>query len=46
MFYITCNESRIYESLTFWNKLPKLFHDIKFFLDAPVYAITICKISY
>ncbi len=23
MFYFTCNESRIYESFTFWNKLQK-----------------------
>ncbi len=33
MFYFTCNESRIYESFTLWNKLQKkvLFHDIHFF---------------
>ncbi len=31
MFYFTCNESKIYESFTFWNNLQekiKLFHDI------------------
>ncbi len=43
MFYLTCNESRIYESFTFLNKLPKkeLFHDILIFLDAPVYEVLI-----
>ncbi len=35
MFYFTCNESRIYESFTFWN-VTKLFHDIQMFWDAPV----------
>ncbi len=45
MFYFTCNESRIYESFTFLNKLQKkktyreLFHDIQFFWDAPVYVL-------
>ncbi len=42
MFYFTCNESRIYESFTFWNKLPekkKSFHDIQIFWDAPVISI-------
>ncbi len=41
MFYFTCNESRIYESFTFWNKLQEiflLFYDILIFLDAPVYC--------
>ncbi len=40
MFYFTCNESRIYESFNFWNKLQKkeLFHDILIFWDAPVYV--------
>ncbi len=28
MFCLTCNESKIYESFTFWNKL--LFHHIQF----------------
>ncbi len=38
MFYFTCNESKIYESFTFWNKFQKkeLFHDIQFVLDVPV----------
>ncbi len=37
MFFFTCNASRIYESFTSWNKLPKKnFHDIQFFLNAPV----------
>ncbi len=40
MFYFTCNESKIYESFTFWNKLQKklkkLFHDILIYWDAPV----------
>ncbi len=36
MFYLTCTESRIYESFTFWNKFLR-FHDIQFFWDAPVY---------
>ncbi len=38
MFYFTCNESKIYESFTFWNKLQEkneLF-DHFFFLDVPV----------
>ncbi len=38
MFYFTCNESKIYERFTFWNKLQeKLFHDILIYWDAPVY---------
>ncbi len=31
MFYFTCNESKIYESFTFWNKLQEkinFFHHI------------------
>ncbi len=39
MFYFTCNQSKIYESFTFWNKLQEkmnFFHDIQFFLDVPV----------
>ncbi len=37
MFYFKCNKSRIYESFTFWNVTKKTnFHDILFFLDAPV----------
>ncbi len=37
MFYFTCNESKISESFTFWNKLQeKLFHDILIYWDAPV----------
>ncbi len=42
MFYFTCNESKIYESFTFWNNLQekkKLFHDILIYWDAPVYLI-------
>ncbi len=34
MFYFSCNESKIYESFTFWNKLQekkKLFHNILIF---------------
>ncbi len=34
MFYFTCNQSKIYESFTFWNKLQEkmnFFHDIQFF---------------
>ncbi len=40
MFYFTCNESKIYESFTFWNNLQEkkeLFHDILIYWDAPVY---------
>ncbi len=33
MFYFTCNESKIYESCTFWNKL----QEKKNAPDAPVY---------
>ncbi len=43
MFYFTCNESKIYESFTFWNKLQNkndLFYDINFFLDAPVKIVS------
>ncbi len=39
MFYFTCNESKIYESFTFWNKLQEknyFFHDILIYWDAPV----------
>ncbi len=42
MFYFTCNESKIYESFTFWNKLQEfflLFHDILIYWDAPVNAV-------
>ncbi len=43
VFYFTCNESKIYESFTFWNKLQgKMFHHILFFfLDVPVYLFFI-----
>ncbi len=40
MFYFTCNESKIYESFTFWNKLKEkneLFNNIQIFWDAPVW---------
>ncbi len=39
MFYFTCNESKIYESFNFWNKLQEkneFFHDILIHWDAPV----------
>ncbi len=41
MFYFTCNESKIYESFTFWNELQELslqelFHDILIYWNAPV----------
>ncbi len=39
MFYFTCNESKIYESFTFWNKLQEkmnFFHDILIYWYAPV----------
>ncbi len=39
MFFFTCNESKIYESFTFWNKLQEkmnFFHDILIYWDAPV----------
>ncbi len=42
MFYFTCNESKIYESFTFWNKLQEkneLFHDILIYWDAPVIQV-------
>ncbi len=35
MFYFTCNESKIYESFTFWNKLQEkinFFYNIIIFL--------------
>ncbi len=37
MFYFTCNESKIYESFTFWNNLQEKmnFHEILIW-DAPV----------
>ncbi len=44
MFYFTCNESKIYESFTFWNKLQEkmnFFHDILIYWDAPVYLYII-----
>ncbi len=41
MFYFTCNESRIYESFTFWNNLKKKIHDILIYWDAPVYRLYI-----
>ncbi len=41
MFYFTCNESRIYESITFEINYKKLLHDIQIFLDAPVNFIDI-----
>ncbi len=39
MFYFTCNESKIYESFTFWNKLQEKinFYDILIYWDAPVH---------
>ncbi len=39
VFYFTCNESKIYESLTFLNKLQEkmnFYHNILFFGDVPV----------
>ncbi len=45
MFYFTFNESKIYENVTFWNKLQEknlLFHHIHFFfLDVPAHRWTI-----
>ncbi len=46
MFYFTCNESKIYESWTFWNNLQEknqLFHDILIYWDAPVYILNLLK---
>ncbi len=41
MFYFTCNESKIYESFTFWNKLQeKKLNDILIYWDAPVDTLT------
>ncbi len=42
MFYFTCNESKIYESFTFWNKLQEkinFFHHILIFWDVPVFEV-------
>ncbi len=39
MFYFTCNDSKINESFTFWNKLQEkneLFHHIQIFGFVPV----------
>ncbi len=44
MFYFTCNESKIYESFTFWNNLQgknELFHDILIYWDAPVHMVLV-----
>ncbi len=38
MFYFTCNESKIYESFTFWNNCCELFHNILIYWDAPVFV--------
>ncbi len=41
MFYFTYNESKIYESFTFWNNLQEkneLFHGILIHWDAPVFC--------
>ncbi len=49
MFYFTCNESKIYESFTFWNNLQEkneLFHNILINWDAPVYSIYRLYIHY
>ncbi len=47
MFYFTCNESKINESFTFWNKLQEkmYFHHIHFFLDVPVYCNLVDRIN-
>ncbi len=40
MYFFTCNESKIYESFTFWNKLQKIMNFFLIFkkiLNAPVY---------
>ncbi len=39
MFYFTYNESKLYESFTFLNKLQEkmLFHVILIYWDAPVF---------
>ncbi len=43
MLYFTCNESKIYERFTFWNKLQEkkeLFHHIQIVWAAPVHTDT------
>ncbi len=48
MFYFTCNESKIYESFTFWNNLQEkneLFHDILIYWDAPVLMNTVLQFA-
>ncbi len=53
MFYFTCNESKIYESFTFWNNLQEkneLFHNILIHWDAPVFLkinseCTLCHVT-
>ncbi len=48
MIYFTCNESKIYESFTFWNKLQEkmnLNHIHFFFLDVPVYCNLVDRIN-
>ncbi len=45
MFYFTCNESTIYESFTFWNKLQEkmnffmIFNFFLMYLYLPIYVI-------
>ncbi len=43
MFYFTCNESKIYESFTFWNKLQEKNELIHW--DAPVLLAHIAHIA-
>ncbi len=41
MFYFTCNESKIYESFTFWNKLQEKnnFFMTFYFIEMHLYAL-------
>lgn len=48
IFHFMYNDSRIYESWTFWIKLRKkneLFHDVQIFRDAPVYMIGVVVVG-
>ncbi len=48
MFYFTCNESKIYESFTFWNKLQEKMNFFKtfYFIEMHLYIMYILFISY
>ncbi len=43
MFYFTCNESKIYESFTFWNNLQEKIFFFTTFLFIEMHLYILCE---